>query len=118
MDYLGIDAVILAGGKGTRLQSVVSDRPKPLAEAAGRPFVEWLLLALRAQGVRRAVLATGPKGDMIEDCFADGARLGIKLRYAREQTPLGTGGAVRHALPYITTECVLVLNGDSFCPFE
>ena len=53
------DAVILAGGKGTRLQSVVSDRPKPMAEVAGRPFIEWLILALKAQGLRRMVLCTG-----------------------------------------------------------
>ncbi len=112
------DIIILVGGRGTRLQSVVSDRPKPLAEVAGRPFVEWLLLALRAQGVRRAVLATGYKGEMVEAYFADGARLDMNLTYAHETVPLGTGGAARHALEQTSTERVLVLNGDSFCPFD
>ncbi len=64
-----VDAIVLAGGKGTRLRSVVSDRPKPMAQVAGRPFVEWLLLALRAQGLRRVVLATGYKGEMIASYF-------------------------------------------------
>ncbi len=113
-----IQAIILVGGKGTRLHSVVGDRPKPMAEVAGRPFVEWLLLALRAQGARRIVLATGYKGDMVEAYFKDGAALGLELRYARERVPLGTGGATRHALEETTTPDVLVLNGDSFCPFD
>jgi NDP-sugar pyrophosphorylase family protein len=113
-----LDAIILAGGRGTRLQSMVSDRPKPLAEVAGRPFLEWLLLALRAQLVRRAVLATGYKGEMVEAAFGDGARLGMELAYAHETVPLGTGGAARHALEQVTTDHVLVLNGDSFCPFN
>jgi len=113
-----LDAIILAGGRGTRLRSVVSDRPKPLAEVAGRPFVEWLLLTLRTQGVRRAVLATGYKGEMVEAAFGNGARLGLELAYAHETVPLGTGGAARHALQQVTTDHVLVLNGDSFCPFD
>ncbi len=113
-----VEAIVLAGGKGTRLQSVVSDRPKPMAEVAGRPFVEWLLLALRAQGLRRVVLATGYKGEMVASYFGDGARPGLELAYAREDTPLGTGGAVRHALSLTTSARVLALNGDSFCPFD
>jgi len=113
-----LDAIILAGGRGTRLRSVVSDRPKPLAEVAGRPFVEWLLLALRTQGVQRAVLATGYKGEMVEAHFGDGARLGMEMAYAHEAVPLGTGGAARHALYRVATSFVLVLNGDSFCPFD
>ncbi len=113
-----IDAIVLAGGTGTRLRSVVRDRPKPMAEVAGRPFVEWLLLALRAQGLRRVVLATGYKGEMVASYFGDGARLGLELAYAREEVPLGTGGAVRNALPLTTTARVLALNGDSFCPFD
>ncbi len=113
-----MDAMVLAGGKGTRLQTVVSDRPKPMAEVAGRPFVEWLLLALRAQGVRRAVLATGYKGEMVEAYFGDGARLGLEVAYAHETVPLGTGGAARHALEQVKTDHMLVLNGDSFCSFD
>src|SRR5436305_11763178 len=92
-----IAAIILAGGKGTRLQSVVSDRPKALAEVAGRPFVEWLLLYLRAQGVRCVILATGYKGEMVEAHFGDGAPWSLDVRYARETVPLGTSGAARNA---------------------
>jgi len=113
-----VDAIVLAGGKGTRLRSVVSDRPKPMAQVAGRPFVEWLLLALRAQGLRRVVLATGYKGEMIASYFGDGSRLGMELAYAQEEVPLGTGGAMRNALPLTTTARVLTLNGDSFRPFD
>ncbi len=87
-----LDAIILAGGRGTRLQSVVSDRPKPMAAAARRPFVEWLLLALRTQDIRHVVLATGYKDDIVEEYFAGGARLGMKLVYAHETVPLVTGG--------------------------
>ncbi len=113
-----MEMIVLAGGKGTRLQRVVSDRPKPLAEVAGRPFVEWLLLALRVQGVERVVLATGYMGEMVEASFGDGARLDMEVVYARETVPLGTGGAARHALGHVTTDHALVLNGDSFCPFD
>jgi NDP-sugar pyrophosphorylase family protein len=111
-------AIILAGGKGSRLREVVSDRPKPMAEVAGRPFLEWLLLALRAQGLRRVVLATGYQAEMIEEYFGDGARWGLDVQYAREHAPLGTGGAARGALGSASGGRLLVLNGDSFCPFD
>ena len=109
------EAVILVGGKGCRLQSVVNDRPKPMAEVAGRPFVEWLLLALRAQGVQRAILCTGHMGEMVEAYFGDGRHLDMEIVYSRDPTPLGTAGALRHALGQICSECFLALNGDSYC---
>lgn len=113
-----MDAIVLVGGKGTRLLTVVNDRPKPMAPVAGRPFLEWLLLFLRGQGIRRVILATGYKGEMVEAHFRDGTGLGLQVVYSHEEIPLGTGGAVRHALPQVTTDPVLVLNGDSFCPFD
>jgi len=113
-----VDAIILAGGRGTRLREVVDDRPKPMADVAGRPFLEWLLLALRAKGIRRIILATGYKHEMISDYFGTGQAYGLELVYAPEPAPLGTGGAVRHALPHINTDRVVVLNGDSYCPFD
>jgi D-glycero-alpha-D-manno-heptose 1-phosphate guanylyltransferase len=113
-----VDAIILAGGRGTRLREVVDDRPKPMAEVAGRPFLEWLLLALRNQGVNRVILATGYKHEMVSDYFGNGQNYGLELVYAPEPAPLGTGGAVRHALPFINTNRVVVLNGDSYCPFD
>jgi NDP-sugar pyrophosphorylase family protein len=110
------DSVVLVGGKGSRLRSVVSDRLKPLAPVAGRPFLEWLLLQLRNQGVGRAVLSAGYRADQIE-AFA-GAWTGpseLELIVVREPVPLGTGGGLRHALREVRTPEVLVLNGDSFC---
>lgn len=109
------EALILAGGKGTRLKSLIPDRPKPLAPVAGRPFAEWLVLMLRRQGLRRIVFSTGYKGEMFRDCFQDGARCGVDIAYSHEMAPLGTGGAVRQALDTLQTDRFLVLNGDSWC---
>jgi NDP-sugar pyrophosphorylase family protein len=108
------EAVILAGGKGTRLQSIVNDRPKPMAQVAGRPFLEWLILLLRAQDVRRIVFCTGHMSAVIEAYFGDGKQWGMEFAYSREQALLGTAGAVRHALPRLRSDRFLVLNGDSY----
>jgi D-glycero-alpha-D-manno-heptose 1-phosphate guanylyltransferase len=112
------EAIILCGGLGTRLRSVMPDLPKALAEVAGRPFLEWLLRSLRAQGVGRVVLATGHLGSMIEATFGDGERLDLALSYSQEAAPLGTGGALRQAAGRISQYPVLVLNGDSYCRFD
>lgn len=109
------EAVILAGGKGTRLREAVKDRPKPMAEVAGRPFVEWLVMALRAEGVRRVVLCTGHMHEAVARHFGDGGALGIEIVYSRELSPMGTAGAVRLALDKVLSDCFLTLNGDSFC---
>jgi NDP-sugar pyrophosphorylase family protein len=109
------DVVILAGGKGTRLQNVVSDRPKPMAEVAGRPFIEWLILSLKVQGLRRMVLCTGYMHEAIEAYFRDGKRWDVEIVYSRELSPLGTGGALRQALSQVRTDSLLAMNGDSFC---
>lgn len=113
-----VEAMILAGGKGTRLRSAVRDRPKPMAEVAGRPFVEWLLTLLHDQGIRRAVLCTGHLGEQVEAHFGDGRRWDMELHYSRDPFPLGTGGAVCHALDRIQGNRFLVLNGDSYCRFD
>lgn len=107
-------AVILAGGLGTRLRTVVSDRPKVLAEVAGRPFLGYLLDRLAAVGVQRVVLCTGYLAELVNSTFGENYR-GVELVYSREEQPLGTGGALRLALPLIDSDPVLVLNGDSFC---
>jgi len=87
-----IVAVVLAGGQGTRLRRVLSDRPKPLAPVAGRPFLEWVLRYLRGQGVKRAVLSTGYLADQIRK-FADELDLsGIEVSCVEEKEPLGTAG--------------------------
>ncbi len=113
-----MDAVILVGGKGTRLRSVVRDRPKPMADVAGRPFVEWLLLDLRLQGIRRVILSTGYRGSAIESYFGDGADWDMELVYSPEPRPLRTAGAIRHALKHVRSEAFFAMNGDSYCPVD
>jgi D-glycero-alpha-D-manno-heptose 1-phosphate guanylyltransferase len=112
-----ISAAILAGGFGTRLRSVVADRPKPLAPIHGRPFLTYLLDQIVATGVREAVLCTGFMGEAVRDAL--GESFGpLRLHYSQEQTALGTGGALRLALPLINAETVLIMNGDSYCAFD
>lgn len=109
-----IAAAILAGGLGTRLRSVVSDRPKVLAEIHGRPFLTYLLDEIASVGIEHAVLCTGYKAEMVRQILGDDYR-GVHLSYSEEANPLGTGGALRQALPNLMTSTALVLNGDSFC---
>jgi D-glycero-alpha-D-manno-heptose 1-phosphate guanylyltransferase len=107
-------AVILAGGLGTRLRSVVADRPKVLAEVAGRPFITHLLDQLHAAGSRHVVLCTGYLGEQVEAAIGPTYR-GMRVGYSREAEPLGTGGALRLALEHVDSPDLLVLNGDSYC---
>ncbi len=109
----GTTAVILAGGLGTRLRSVVSHRPKVLAETCGRPFLSCLLDQLMTAGVAEVVLCTGYLGEQVEAAFGNSYR-DLRLIYSRESAPLGTGGALRDALPRVVCDPVLVMNGDSF----
>ncbi len=112
--FADMTAVILAGGAGTRLRSVVADRPKVMALVNGRPFLSYLLDELARFGIRHVVLCTGYMAQTIEAEF--GAAYGpIHLEYSRETTPLGTGGGVRLALPLLKSDPILILNGDSFC---
>ncbi len=109
----GITAVVLAGGKGTRLAPVLPDVPKVLAPVNGRPFLAWLLDLVSASGVSTTVLCTGYKAPLVEETM--GARhQDMALVYSREHDPLDTGGALRLALDHIPTETVLAMNGDSF----
>lgn len=105
-------AIILAGGFGTRLQSVVSEVPKPMAPVAGHPFLEFLLAYARRQGVEKAVLSVGYKHEVIKTHFGK-EFLGVAIEYAIEEEPLGTGGAIWNALQYCSDEVVAVINGDS-----
>lgn len=107
------DIIILAGGKGTRLQSVVNDVPKPMAPIASKPFLWYLLHFLKRGGAKRIILAVGYKKEIIRDFFGN-EFLGMALVYAIEDEPLGTGGAIAKALSYCETENVLVYNGDTF----
>lgn len=109
-----VTAAILAGGLGTRMRSVVADRPKVLAEVCGRPFLTYLLDQLMGAGIEFAVLCTGYLGEQVQAKFGDRYN-GIRLAYSQESAPLGTAGALRLALPQFNSDQVLVLNGDSFC---
>jgi NDP-sugar pyrophosphorylase family protein len=111
---LDIDVIILAGGQGTRLASIVPDRPKVLAEVCGRPFLQLLLSTLRTYGVSRVILSVGYMGDMVEEVMGASFE-GIALEYSFEPWPLGTGGALRHAAKLIRTPFFMMCNGDSWC---
>jgi D-glycero-alpha-D-manno-heptose 1-phosphate guanylyltransferase len=114
---LRFDTIILAGGVGSRLRSVVADRPKCLAEINGRPFLSYLLDRLARAGVPDAILSTGYLAEQVEAAFGP-RRKNLTLRYSREHEPLGTGGAVKQALTLCRHSHVLVINGDSFLDFD
>lgn len=107
------EAIILAGGFGTRLQSVVNDVPKPMAPINGIPFLNYVFDYLKHYQIEHVVLSTGYLAEKIVEFYKDEFN-GIKISYAKEETPLGTGGGIRLAMTMCTTEDVLVLNGDSF----
>lgn len=106
------EAIVLAGGFGTRLKSVVNDVPKPMAPVAGRPFLSYLLDSLIAQNYRHVVLATGYMHETIEEFYGKSYR-NLLLNYAVEHTPLGTGGAIVNALQHCDERHITVLNGDT-----
>lgn len=109
-----VTAAILAGGLGTRLRSRIIDRPKVLAPVLGRPYLSYLLDQLADAGVRRVVLMTGYRAEQVQAAFGN-EYAGMHLVYSVEPAPLGTGGALRHALPYLASPTCLLLNGDSYC---
>lgn len=111
-----LEAVILAGGLGTRLRPVVSDLPKPMAPVAGRPFLEYLLDFWLGEGVRHFIFAVGYKYEAIVNHFGFSYQ-GIPLDYSIEEDPVGTGGGLFLALEKIQgNHSVLVINGDTFFP--
>src|SRR2546426_1133852 len=112
-----MQAVILAGGLGTRLWPLTKEIPKPMAPVAGAPYLEHQLRYLAGQSIVEILLLTGYLGDQIENYFGDGAGFGLRIRYSREAAPIGTGGALRQALPLLSPE-FLVIYGDSFLPIE
>ncbi|HYE50054.1 MAG TPA: sugar phosphate nucleotidyltransferase [Azospirillaceae bacterium] len=107
------EAVILAGGLGTRLRSAVPDLPKPLAPVRGRPFLDYLLDYLAAQGIRRAILSVGYRREAIVERFGTSYG-GLEIDYAVEEEPLGTGGGLRLGLERVRGPAAFALNGDTF----
>lgn len=113
----GLSAAILAGGLGTRLRSVTGDRPKVLAPVGGRPFLARLLDQLADAELSHATLLTGYAANSVEAAFGHSFR-GMRLSCSREAEPLGTGGALRLALPLLDQPSILLLNGDSYCDVD
>lgn len=109
-----MQAILLAGGLGTRLRSVVNDRPKPMALIGDRPFMEYVVRGLAHFGITDIIFAVGYKGSMVEEFFKDGAEYGIKAHYAYEEELLGTAGAIRNAGRFVTEEQFFVLNADTY----
>jgi NDP-sugar pyrophosphorylase family protein len=108
------EAIVLCGGAGLRLRSVIGGQtPKPMADVAGRPFLEVLLRQLRRNGVERVVLAVGYQREAIQAQFRDRA-FGMDVVYSVETEPLGTGGALRQAADRVLSDSVVALNGDSY----
>lgn len=119
------EAIILAGGMGTRLKSVITEMPKPMAPIGKRPFLEVLLNNLNEQGIQHVILSVGYKHEIISGHFGNNFK-NIKLDYAIESEPLGTGGAVSLALKQLSNHSFLMMNGDTlfdvnlkeFCAFH
>lgn len=116
-----MQAILLAGGLGTRLRSVVSDRPKPMALIEDKPFMEYVVHELSRHGVTDIIFAVGYKGSMVEEYFGDGSRFQaadgsgpLRIRYAYEEELLGTAGAIKNAGKLVTDETFFVLNADTF----
>jgi NDP-sugar pyrophosphorylase family protein len=104
-------AVILAGGEGTRLRPLTLTLPKPVVPVVDRPFLRHQLDLLAGAGVREVVFSVAYRPERVQAVFGDGSAFGVHIRYAVEDVPLGTGGAVRNALPLLD-ERTIVLNGD------
>ena len=112
-----MQAVILAGGLGTRLWPLTREVPKPMVPVAGVPYLEHQLRLLGRQSIGDVVLLTGYLSEQIEEHFADGSAWGLSIRYSREEQPLGTGGALRDASQFLADQFLLIY-GDSYLPIQ
>jgi len=108
-----LEAIVLAGGLGTRLRSVVSDLPKPMAPIGDKPFLEYILKYLQKNDITKVILSVGYKWETIKEYFGDKFE-NIELIYSVEDEPLGTGGAIKKAMNEVRDEQVYIINGDTF----
>lgn len=114
-------AIILAGGKGERLRPYTDDRPKVMVEVAGKPIIKWQIEWLKSHGIEKFVIAGGYKAGVIQDYLKDGSELGVEIVYSIEDSPLGTGGAIKKALRHEVlsgVEDFIVTNGDIITQFD
>ena len=108
-----MQAVIMAGGKGTRLAELTRDEiPKPMVELAGKPLLLWQIERLKENGIQDIFLVIGHLGSVIRDYFGDGSRFGVKIRYFEEKEPLGTAGSFYYLKDLIRDEEFLMMSGD------
>lgn len=112
-----MEAIVLAGGSGTRLKKIVANVPKPMAPIGTRPFLEILLSSLASKGFNRVILSLGFRAKKISDHFGPGFK-GMDIAYVQEDTPLGTGGAVRLASEACRQDYVYIFNGDTYLDLE
>ncbi|MCD6427464.1 MAG: nucleotidyltransferase family protein [Caldisericaceae bacterium] len=109
-----VQAVILAGGLGTRVRNITEDKiPKVMLPINGKPFLLYILDYLKTQNIKNVVLCVGFKKEIIKDYFRDGRKYGLNLFYSEEKTPLGTAGALKNAERFISSDRFLLLNGDT-----
>jgi D-glycero-alpha-D-manno-heptose 1-phosphate guanylyltransferase len=108
-----MEAVILAGGKGMRLRPLVDDVPKPAAPVGGVPFIAYPLALLARNGIKRVIVSVGYMREKIIELIGKSFE-GMQIMYSEEETPLGTGGAIRRALSICAEKNVIVMNGDTF----
>jgi NDP-sugar pyrophosphorylase family protein len=113
-----MDAVIMAGGLGTRLRPLTYAIPKPLLPIGDRPILEILIRQLQRAGFSRAFISTGYKGELIKSYFGDGRRLGLELQYVDEKVPLGTAGALALLRTELSPAPFLMVNGDILTRFD
>jgi D-glycero-alpha-D-manno-heptose 1-phosphate guanylyltransferase len=106
-------AIVLVGGKGTRLASVVSEVPKPMAPIAGHPFLDYLIDYLKFEGICHLVLSVGYKADVIKNHYGSGEKFGLQIDYVDELEPLGTGGAAKLAAANLGLDEFWLVNGDT-----
>lgn len=107
-----VDAVVLVGGKGTRLRPLTLSAPKPMLPTAGVPFLEHLLSRIRAAGMTHVVLGTSYKAETFTEYFGDGSAHGLEIEYVVEDSPLGTGGAIRNVADRLRYDTAMIFNGD------
>ncbi|MDD3296558.1 MAG: nucleotidyltransferase family protein [Candidatus Omnitrophica bacterium] len=116
-NFKNIDVVIICGGQGKRLKQVINDRPKVLAQINGRPFIDILIDRLLKYGFKRFILCVGYQKEKIREHFREKSKY-FEVLFSQEDTPLGTGGALKRAQPLIKSDAFLAMNGDSFCPVD